>query len=319
MSETPWPFFGWVDDIRPMLADLQTADGPAALATIIATNGPAPRGVGTQMLFTANRMAGYFSGGCIEADVAIHARAVAIDGAPRHLVYGQGSPWLDIRLVCGGRIEILVERIAAEDSAVTALCAAAAERASVNWHSDGRIQAVKPASDQDAPFALKEHGGFVRRFDPPRRLLTVGGDPTALAIASLAAQSGFDSWLLCPNGPDTPPPLPDVHYRRSPLTESFAALGIDRWTAVAVASHELDIDHTALCAALSGQAAYIGVLGARARLDERWDRLRKAGFADAALNAIRAPIGIEGCGKAPWQIAVATMADILRAMNIAEP
>ena len=123
----PWPLYGLADDIRPTLA-LALTRGPAALATIIALGEGGPRPVGTQMVFGQNGVAGFLSGGCIEADVETHARACLEDGVARRLVYGQGSPWPDIQLLCGARIEILVERILPEDPAARTLLDLAAAR-----------------------------------------------------------------------------------------------------------------------------------------------------------------------------------------------
>ena len=90
-----WPLFGWSDDIRPALADAIEAGRAAVLATLFKVEGSAPRGPGAQMLFDGPRATGYFSGDCIEGDVARHAAEVLADGEPRILHYGTGSPWID--------------------------------------------------------------------------------------------------------------------------------------------------------------------------------------------------------------------------------
>ena len=118
-----WPMFGMAEDVRPALRQAREAGKPLALATLVDVQGGGPRPVGTQMVFADGIVAGYFSGGCVESDVADHAFACLADGTPRTLVYGEGSPWPDIRLLCGARIEIFVERVAAEDPAL-ALCLA---------------------------------------------------------------------------------------------------------------------------------------------------------------------------------------------------
>jgi len=46
---------------------------PFALATLFAVDG-GPRPVGSQMVAAADRRWGFLSGGCVEADVAAHAR-----------------------------------------------------------------------------------------------------------------------------------------------------------------------------------------------------------------------------------------------------
>jgi xanthine dehydrogenase accessory factor len=52
-------------------------------------------------------------------------------------------------------------------------------------------------------------------------------------------------------------------------------------------------------------------VGARRRLPERLARLRAAGVSAVALERMRAPIGIDLGGKAPWEIAVSVLAEII--------
>src|SRR5258708_20651439 len=130
-------------DVRPTLRRVREAGLPCTLATLIAVEGGGPRPEGTQMVFahrtekSGGYVAGYFSGGCVESDVADHAFACLADGEPRTLIYGEGSPWPDIQLLCGARIEIFLDRVAADDAALDELLAAHAERRPVVWVSDG--------------------------------------------------------------------------------------------------------------------------------------------------------------------------------------
>lgn len=310
-SASPWPLHGIVEDARPALSTALSR-GPAALATITELSGGGPRPVGAQMVFGEKIVSGFLSGGCIEADVEAHARACLEDGVPRRLVYGEGSPWPDIRLLCGARIEILVERIAPADPAARTLLDLAAARAPAFWLSDGQRRLC--VEEPQAPWL----GAFARAFDPVPRLVVLGGDPTALATASLGAQAGFETWLVRPKGPAAPPPLPGVAYRREPVPEALAAIGLDRWTAVAICGHDLEHDHEALMAALPSPAPYVGLLGARRRLPERIARAKAAGVSDRDLARLRAPIGLDLGGKAPFEVAVAVIGEIM-AMRHGQP
>jgi xanthine dehydrogenase accessory factor len=300
-----WPMFGLDDDVRPALAAARAAATPMALATLISVEGGGPRPVDTQMVFAEGVVAGYFSGGCVESDVAGHAWRCLEDGEPRRLVYGEGSPWPDIRLLCGARIEIFVERLEHDDPALAELLAARAERRPVTWISDGRRRAcVTPET------ALGWAGAIQRRYDPQPRLVVFGADPTALAIAQLGAQSGFETTLVRPKGPEAAPPLAGVAYRREAPAEALAAIGLDPWTAVAVATHDMEIDQAALSAALPSAATYVGLLGARARLPERLARLRGLGLQERDLAKLHAPIGLPIGGKAPWDVAISVIGEI---------
>ena len=300
-----WPDYGLTDDQRPALRATLAAGGPAVLATIAALGDGGPRPVGTQMVFAEGLVSGFLSGGCVEGDVAGHARACLADGAPRRLVYGEGSPWPDVRLLCGARIEILIERIAPDDTAAAEMFRLMDARRPAVWVSDG-VRRMCGEAVEAWP------GALVRRHDPVWRLAVIGSDPTALAIARLGAQSGFDTTLVRPRGPAAPPPLSGVAYRRDDPAAALAAIGLDAWTAVAVCSHDLEIDHEALLVALPSSAPYVGLLGARKRLGERLALLRRDGVTEVDLTKLRAPIGLDLGGKAPWEVAVATVGEVVR-------
>jgi xanthine dehydrogenase accessory factor len=300
-----WPLFGMTGDVRPTLARIREAGLAGTLATLTAVEGGGPRPVGTQMVFAPGFVAGYFSGGCVESDVADHAYACLADGAPRTLVYGEGSPWPDIQLLCGARIEIFLERVAPDDRALEELLAAYRDRRPVVWVSDG---VARECAEDVSPWPEAQ---VVRRHEPKPRLIVVGGDPTALAIAQLGAQSELETTLVRAKGPPEGPPIPGVGYSRAEPAEAFAAIGVDPWTSIAIATHDLETDRAALRAALPSAAAYVGLLGARRRIADRLAPLRDEGAPESAFAKLRAPIGLDIGGKAPWEVAVSVIGEIM--------
>jgi xanthine dehydrogenase accessory factor len=310
-----------------MLERALAAGTPAVMVTLVAAEGAAPLGVGAQMLFAGEEQAGFLSGGCVEGDVALNADAVLADGAPRRLIYGRGGP-PDIQLLCGSRIELLVERLAPTQAA--RLLALAQARRPALWLSDGHVQ-LCIAQGEDAPGQLGlalnmathsaatagaiEGGAVFRRFDPRSRLVLIGGDPVALALARLAADAGLDVVLIRPKGPVTPPPIAGVLYMREGPAAALSRLKVDPWTAVAALSHDLDIDHEALAAALPSPALYVGALGSRRRIPERLARLRADGVPDVALARLRAPIGLEIHARTPYEIAVSILGEVIAAFR----
>ncbi|MGC4190453.1 MAG: XdhC family protein [Thermomicrobiales bacterium] len=84
-----------------------------AIATVIKTEGSAPRPVGARMAVTAEgEMAGSVSGGCVENAVMIEAQDALKTGVPRVVRYGitDEMAW-DVGLACGGTIEVFVEPV----------------------------------------------------------------------------------------------------------------------------------------------------------------------------------------------------------------
>jgi xanthine dehydrogenase accessory factor len=301
-----WPTFGFADDIRPALRRARERRTPVALATIVGQDGGGPRPIGTQMLISREEVCGFLSGGCVESDVAQHALLTIADGAPRRLAYGEGSPWPDIRLLCGARMELLVERIDPDDAAVGQLLELYEQRQLATWMSDGRRRACRP-TDGLAPWP----NAVSQVYQPACRLIVLGRDPTAMAMAVLGAQSGMETWLLRHLGPESGPGLPGVAYRGGDSIAALQALRPDRWTAIAVANHDLDLDHACLVDALASEAFYVGLLGAQRRLPQRLAALAQAGLSPAALGRLRAPIGVDIGGKAPWEISVGVIAEVM--------
>ena len=97
-----------------------------AMATVVATEGSAPRKPGAVMAVNdAGEVAGCVSGGCVESAVVDEAIAVISEGTPRRLSYGVADDLgLSVGLTCGGTIDIFVDRLQPGlifDSLVTAI------------------------------------------------------------------------------------------------------------------------------------------------------------------------------------------------------
>ena len=285
-----WYPAGMEDDMRPRMFQAAARGQAFALVTIVAADGGGPRGVGAQMVVTADDMGGFLSGGCIEADVALHARECLVDGEPRRLVY-----------------ELLVERLEPDDDALADLRTAWDQRRPGVYVSDGRRRHF--GDDRNAgPDACR------KLYAPQRRLVVFGGDAFALAIAAAGLWQGWSVVLCRPKGPEAPPPLAVTYSREAPEI-LLERLGPDAWTAVATATHEGELDHAVLKAALLSDAGYVGVLGARRRLPERLERLRADGVGESALMRLKAPIGLAIGARSPAEVAASVTAEIIASLR----
>src|SRR5829696_8705922 len=93
-----------------MLARESLQQGPAALVTILATEGSAPRGPGARMIATETGLAGSIGGGALEHQSVEQARRILAlaPGSWRVQDYPLG-PLLG--QCCGGRVRLMVERL----------------------------------------------------------------------------------------------------------------------------------------------------------------------------------------------------------------
>ena len=102
--------------MRDVLDDLVrywTEGTPVGLATVTATWSSAPRQPGTSMLVAPDGTAvGSVSGGCVEATVYDLCAEAIVTGAARTVRYGvSDDDAFEVGLICGGTIELLIERV----------------------------------------------------------------------------------------------------------------------------------------------------------------------------------------------------------------
>jgi xanthine dehydrogenase accessory factor len=100
MSESLPQLREWIDDRVPF-----------AIATVIDTQGSAPRQPGALMAVARNgRVIGSISGGCVESAVYEAACEVLATGRPQLHIYGvTGTDALEAGLTCGGTMRILIQ------------------------------------------------------------------------------------------------------------------------------------------------------------------------------------------------------------------
>jgi xanthine/CO dehydrogenase XdhC/CoxF family maturation factor len=104
--------------VQEILSDIdrwQARGERVALATVVRAYGSAPRREGSKMAVAENgEMAGSVSGGCVEADVVLHAREVLSEGKPRLVHYGISDEMaFEVGLACGGIIDVYIEPLGA--------------------------------------------------------------------------------------------------------------------------------------------------------------------------------------------------------------
>ena len=97
--------------------------------------------------------------------------------------------------------------------------------------------------------------------------------------------------------------------------EAVAAYRPGPATAVVTRSHDTKIDDPALAAALRSGAAYVGALGSRKSHAARRERLAALGFAEAELDRIDGPVGIDIGAIGPAEIALSVAAAMVRAFH----
>ena len=278
-----------------------------AVATVINTWGSAPRRVGSHLVIREDgHFAGSVSGGCVEADVILAAQDLIGAGHGHAMLeYGVADSvaWA-AGLACGGRIGILVQRLAHDGlppALVAAILAATAAGTGASLSSDPAT-GVSVAGDG---------GPFVRAYSPPRRLLIIGAVHIAQALVPLAEGLGIAALVIDPRGLfASADRFAGVPLDRRWPDEAMAELKPDAATAVVALTHDPKVDDVALACALRSPAFYIAALGSRKNHAARLERLAGQGFGPDDLKRVHGPAGLAIGGASPAEIALSIAAEL---------
>ena len=148
---------------------------------------------------------------------------------------------------------------------------------------------------------------------PAPTLVIIGGVHIGIELARQAKLLGFRVVVVDPRrafGNAERFPMADSVLQAWPA-EALASFGLNPSVAVAAVSHDPKIDDPALIAALRSPAFYVGALGSAEINRQRAARLKEAGLTAKELSRLRAPIGLDLGGRAPAEIALAVMAEIV--------
>ena len=164
-----------------------------------------------------------------------------------------------------------------------------------------------------------EHEGesyFLTVQVPPVRLVMIGAVHISQALAPVARIAGLDPVVIDPRTAfATPERFPDAPVLAQWPDEALDAKPLDRFTAICLLTHDPKIDDVALIRALKAECFYIGALGSRKTHAKRLERMRAAGFDDAALARIHAPIGLDIGAVSPAEIAVSIAGEIIASLR----
>jgi len=242
-------------DVFAKLAALQAAGERAALAMVTKVTGGAMRAPGAVMVIDeSGETYGYISNGCVDGDIA--AQAIQAE-QNLSLRYGEGSPFGDIILPCGGAIEVLL--IANPDESYVANIAQA-----LSTRHDVSMRAYLLGGLADMA------GDFTAHYAPKLRLNIVGNGAAVPALEAQARSSGFET-IIVEHG--------DISLS-------------DKWTAWIILFHDHEKEPPVLKQALASDAFYIGAMGSRKTHAARIKALKTDGVSDTQIARIHGPIGL---------------------------
>ncbi len=315
------------DDVIATAHNWLTQKKDIWLCTILSTYGSAPRGVGSVFLTDGHVRVGSISGGCLEDAFVKMIGQGRFTHDNEIFVYGNHLSDADIvrELPCGGTIRLLVERFQTATSSQDYLVKWAemqkGEKAfnrTISLVSGDKQLNFMPDKTQLNVEENKEQ--VVISYAQAFSLLLVGIGPVTQYIAQFGLQAGFnvrvcdmrrelaDSWAFAKldGGVDIDWMSPDLFVEKYATSHS----------AVLALAHDPRLDDAALMEVFATDAFYIGAMGSKRTSANRLERLERiCEITPDQLNRLHAPIGLHIGSKTPVEIAISTMADIIRVKN----
>ena len=277
------------ESILRFALEAMEADSAAVLVTLVEIRGGAARALGAQMVVREDgRYCGYVSGGCVEAAAAYEALQVIASGKDRFVRYGEGSPYLDIVLPCGGGITLAFHRLRDAQQLRDVLDLLAKRQPAALRYLPKFQRLANAACAETTGW---QDDAFITGYLPKTRVAVYGRSVEALATAAIAQAAGYE--VLS--------------------GEDVQAQAVDPFTAVILLFHDLDRELPVLLSALRSTPFYIGALGSRRTHATRVAKLLSLGFGEDEIARIKAPIGIFAQARDARTLALSIVADVAAA------
>ena len=305
-----FPIFRFLDDRAK-------ASQKTVLITLVAVTGASTRNPGTHMAVAEDGSStGSFSGGCIEAAVVAEALDVISSGKPREIRFGAGSPYLDIRLPCGGGIDLLFTPLS-DATVIADIFNRIERREPLTITLDDKSAGISCASCS-APQGGVQRSGSRIRVDhiPAARLDILGHGPSVESLVGLATSYGIDCAVLSPD----PAVIAAVKGRATAADllktpQATALLDPDPWTACIFYFHDHDWEAALMKQALASPAFYVGAMGSRQTHARRLQYLADIGVSAGDRARMIAPIGLIPSTRDPATLALSTLAQVVESYH----
>lgn len=287
------------------------------LVTLTGIEGTSSRAIGTQMAVAADgRYAGSFSGGCVEAAVVAEALGTLANDRAKLVRFGVDSPYLDIRLPCGGGIDLLFNPRPHRGAIAEALARLDARNMAALRLSREGIEAMD--ADPNGTGPGWRGNGFDIVYRPALRIAAIGQGEDLTAFARLAHGFGAEVAALSPEKRTLAElAVPGIETIALVTRTRLPAVRTDPWTAIVFLFHDRDWEEELLPQALSLPGFYFGAVGSPRTHAARLERLAAAGVPEALRRALRGPVGLIPATRDPATLALSVLSEVVCAYQVA--
>jgi xanthine dehydrogenase accessory factor len=283
----------------------------AALITITQLDGPFSRPLGAQLAVAGDkRFAGSISGGCLEQALTEESQIAMKDGVNRSLRYGTGSPYIDVRLPCGGGLDLYVD-VNVDRALLQRAVAMGRARETFSLVFDPASKRSTLRIEQGEPKPNADE--FVRRYEPKLRIVLAGRGWEIVAMSELARTADAEIVVASQEAATLDYCKPYAHQLiRLTTPRNVPKLPIDANTAVACLFHEHEWEAPLLLDALRSPAFYVGALGSKQTHERRLEVLNALGAKPEDIARLKGPIGLFA-SRDPRSLAVSALSEIIKA------
>lgn len=310
-----YPYYEHALDVLKAATLMSERGETVALAILTATEGGAVRSLGAMMaISSAGESVGYLSGGCIDADVKLHALNSIDTGQVQSLRYGSGSQFTDIQLPCGGAIEVLI----CPNTAPATL------RMAVQTLAKRKPVTLSIAADGQFSLSCNAHmktawqgETFFSHYEPKLQIRIAGRGADCLALARIGQASGLPITLqmAAENDPAAHKSAQSINVETLTTPGALTDQRDDKWTAFVLMFHDPHWEAPLLKQALAGDAFYIGAVGSRKTHARRVDALLDLGCSETEITRIHAPIGLVRAMRDASMLAISALAEVVAAFH----
>jgi len=342
-------------DILTRLQQLDVTKSPAALATVVSTQGSTYRRPGARMLISEHENLGAVSPGCLEDEVIAAAWQAIELNSPRLIQFDTTEEMDAIAgsgLGCRGIIDVFIEPLNEQNLQVygsisdllgsdrEAVFASVVESENseypigTSWVVDmqsgsseehfwttglDQLFERKNASIQSYELEAGDVKVYTERVEPRPKLLVFGAGFDAMPLVNLAADLGFAVTIVDHRDQylsDERFPKAEARINIHP-NDADALRELDPHSFIVVMTHNYLYDIELLKYAFQFGAEYIGQIGPKDRAVELLEAMEKSGvtISSESLSVFHAPIGLDLGAETPEEIALSIISEIIAIRN----
>ena len=338
-------------DIYDTIHGLLKQGEDVVFARVISDKGSAPRGAGASMLIRqSGEIYGTVGGGLVEADTMKNARELFKSGHSTTLAFDMTGDLLEGKMVCGGKVELLLEFIPAAAETVHIFATIVQNRRDnrksflitplpgqeyvqgpgQRWLLCGNDSpAGNEGEDTEALASLKDNvrvlaASSLLECQGKRYWADVivnggtvyifGAGHISREVADLALRVGFNVVVL-----DDRDEYANKQRFASPIEvvvlksfdTCFDGLPVDAGSYLVIVTRGHLCDKVVLEQALKSGAGYIGMIGSARKRDTIYHALIEGGVSAQQLEQVHGPIGLKIDTETPEEIAVSIVGELI--------